>query len=263
MAPVAGEEFSRLGWRPGHGVVAPPTGRRPSLGRFLKRDTQVRAACVRPCARLECPRGPRVRARSDRAPGKGTRPKTCESSCRSWQRHCVGAGDPQQDPDVCRPDPLVARGKRPRARRFRPASSVVAGPGGIPAIECGGSMRANRWMGSLVVASVWGLGSAVGAQTPDSQPVPLSLEQNHAGGDSERRRRLALRAAGGRRAGDCHDRDERRDRAVRLPDALGSAARRARVLRDIRPQLQLRRFEGSCVRGTTIRGSCCSSTGIG
>ena len=32
-------------------------------------------------------------------------------------------------------------------------------------------------MGSLVVASVWGLGSAVGAQTPDSQPVPLSLEQ--------------------------------------------------------------------------------------
>ena len=46
MAPVAGEEFSRLGWRPGHAVVAPPTGRRPSLGRFLKRDTQVRAACV-------------------------------------------------------------------------------------------------------------------------------------------------------------------------------------------------------------------------
>ena len=32
-------------------------------------------------------------------------------------------------------------------------------------------------MGSLVVASVSGLGSAVGAQTPDSQPVPLSLEQ--------------------------------------------------------------------------------------
>ena len=70
-------------------------------------------------------------------------------------------------------------------------------------------MRTNRWAGTLVVASVWALGSQVGAQTPDSQPVPLSLEQIIAGGDSERRRRLPLRAAGGRRAGDRHYRDER------------------------------------------------------
>ena len=55
-------------------------------------------------------------------------------------------------------------------------------------------MRANRWMGSLVVASIWGLGSAAGAQTPDGQPVPLSLEQimGRVGGDADLARELAV-----------------------------------------------------------------------